>query len=97
MGGALKVESEHVDGRRVRKLWTARVLFLLLAAALGAVVFEERRQQERESEAHERISGPAGAAEAIDLQVDGDAQPRAFSTTLYLHWSAERRPHPGSR
>jgi hypothetical protein len=81
----------------VRKLWTARVLFLLSAAALGAVVFEEHRQQELESEALERISGPAGAAEAIDLQVDGDARPRAFSTTLYLNWSAERRLYPGSR
>jgi hypothetical protein len=81
----------------VRKLWTARVLVLLSAAALGAVVFEEHQQQERESDALERISGPAGAAEAIDLQVDGDAQPRAFSTTLYLNWSAKRRLHPGSR
>ena len=80
----------------MRKLWTARVLLLLLAAALGAVVLEERRQQE-ESEALERISGPAEAGHVIDLRVDGYGRPRAFSTTQYLNWSAERRPRPGSR
>jgi hypothetical protein len=81
----------------VRKLWTARVLLLLLATALGAVVFEERREQERESEALQRISGPAEAGHVIDLEVDGYARPRAFSTTQYLNWSAERRPRHGSR
>jgi hypothetical protein len=81
----------------VRKLWTARVLFLLTAVALGAVVLEERRQQEREGEAQQRISGPAEAGHVLDLEVDGDSRPRAFSTTLYVNWSAERRPRPGSR
>jgi hypothetical protein len=81
----------------VGKLWTARVLVLLSAAALGAVVLEERRQQERGNEVLERISGPAEAGHVIDLRVDGYAQPRAFSTTLYRHWSAERRPRPDSR
>ena len=81
----------------MRKLWTARVLFLLLAMALGAVVFEERRQQERESEALERISSPAAAGHVIDLRVDGYAQPRAFSTARYLNWSAERRPRRDAR
>jgi hypothetical protein len=80
----------------VRKLWTARVLVLLSAAALGAVVFEERRQQERESEALERISGDARPGHVIDLRVDGYARPRAFSTTHYLQWSDDRRPRPGS-
>jgi hypothetical protein len=81
----------------VRKLWTARVLVLLSAAALGAVVFEERREQERESEALERISGDARHGHVIDLRVDGYARPRAFSTTHYLRWSDDRRPRPGSR
>jgi hypothetical protein len=81
----------------VRKLWTARVLVLLSAVALGAVVFEERRQQERESEALERISGDARPGHVIDLRVDGYSRPRAFSTTLYKRWSPDRRPRPGSR
>ena len=97
MGEGLKVASVCVDGRSVRKLWTARVLLLLLAAALGAVVLEERRQQEQEREALERISGPAEAGHVIDLRVDGYAQPRAYSTTRYLNWSAERRPRRESR
>jgi hypothetical protein len=80
----------------VRKLWTARVLFLFLAAALGAVVFEERRQQEQESEALETSSRPAEAGDVIDLRVDGYGRPRAFSTARYLNWSAEPRPLPGS-
>jgi hypothetical protein len=48
----------------VRKLWTARVLVLLCAAALVAVVFEERRQQE--SEALQRISGDDVPGRVID-------------------------------
>jgi hypothetical protein len=39
-----------VDGRRVRKLWAARVLFVLAAAGLGAVVIEERQDQAGERE-----------------------------------------------
>jgi hypothetical protein len=80
----------------VRKLWTARVLFLLSAAALGAVVFEERRQQERESETLQRISSPADADQVIDLRVDGYAQPSAVSTIVYRNWSDQRRPRAGS-
>jgi hypothetical protein len=80
----------------VRKLWTARVLVLLCAAALVAVVFDERRQQERESEALQRISGDDVPGHVIDLEIDGGARPRAFSTMLYPRWSAERRAHPGS-
>jgi hypothetical protein len=30
----------------VRKLWTARVLFVLAAGGLGAVVIEERQEQQ---------------------------------------------------
>ena len=60
------------------------------------VVLEERRQQERESEALQRISGPAGARQVIDLRVDGYAQPHAVSTTVYRNWSAEPRPRPSS-
>ena len=37
-----------VDGLSVRKLWTARVLFVLAAAGLGAVVIEENREQQAE-------------------------------------------------
>jgi len=81
----------------VRKLWTARVLVLLSAVALGVVVFEERRQQDRESEGLQRISGPAEAGHVIDLRVEGYARPRAVSTTIYRNWSAERRARPGSR
>ncbi|HEX5979618.1 MAG TPA: hypothetical protein VFY52_00880 [Thermoleophilaceae bacterium] len=81
----------------MRKLWTARVLFLLSAVALGAVVLEERQQQERESATLLRISGPAEAGHVIDLRVDGYARPRAFSTTVYRNWSAAPRPRPGSR
>jgi hypothetical protein len=75
----------------VRKLWTARALFLLAAAGLAAVVMEERREQLADDEAPQRISAPAATRHAVDLHVDGDARPRAFSTTLYLNWSAERR------
>jgi hypothetical protein len=80
-----------VDGIRVRKLWTARALFVLAAAALAAVVVEERREQVADDESLHRIFAPADTRNAVDLQVDGDARPRAFSTTLYLNWSAERR------
>jgi hypothetical protein len=80
----------------VRKLWTARVLVLLSAVALGVVVFEEHRQQERESETLQRISSPADAGRVIDLRVDGYAEPRALSTTRYRNWSDERRQRPGS-
>ena len=80
----------------MRKLWTARVLVLLSAVALGAVVLEERREQERESAALQTISSPAEAGHVIDLRVDGYAQPRAVSTIGYRNWSAER-PGPGSR
>jgi hypothetical protein len=79
----------------VRKLWTARVLVLLCAAALVAVVSEERRQQQ-ESQALQRITGDDVPGHVIDLEVDGGARPRAFSTTLYPRWSADRRAHPGS-
>jgi hypothetical protein len=75
----------------VRKLWTARALFLLAAAGLAAVVVEERREQVPDDRVLHRISAPADTRHAVDLQVDGDARPRAFSTTLYLNWSAERR------
>jgi hypothetical protein len=75
----------------VRNLWTARALFVLAAAALAAVVIEERREQAADDVVSHRISAPADTRDAVDLQVDGDARPRAFSTTLYLHWSAERR------
>jgi hypothetical protein len=86
-----------VDGIGVRKLWTARALLVLAAAALAAVVVEERREQAADDDALQEISAPANTRHAIDLQVDGDARPRAFSTTLYLNWSAERRPRTGSR
>jgi hypothetical protein len=89
--------AERVDGVRVRKLWTARALFLLAAAGLAGVVIEERREQAADDEALERISGPAGDAPAVDPQVGGHARPRVFSTTLYLNWSVQRRPNPGSR
>jgi hypothetical protein len=75
----------------VRKLWTARALVVLSAAGLGAVVVDEHREQVAEDEALENTSAPANARHAVDLQLDGDAQPRAFSTTLYLNWYAERR------
>jgi hypothetical protein len=75
----------------VRKLWTARALFLLAAAGLAAVVMEEHREQLADDEAPQRISAPADTRHAVDLQVDRDARPRAFSTTVYLNWSAERR------
>jgi hypothetical protein len=75
----------------VRKLWTARALFVLAAAGLAAVVIEERREQAADDEVLHRISAPADTRHTVDLQVDGDARPRAFSTTLYLNWSAERR------
>jgi hypothetical protein len=83
----------------VRKLWTARVLVLLSAAALGAVVVEEHQQQERERESEQlqRISGPAAPARPIDLQVGGAGLPPVFSTTPYLPWSAEERARPASR
>jgi hypothetical protein len=84
-----------VDGLGVRKLWTARVLFLLSAVALGAVVLEERRQQERESETLQRISSPADADHVIDLKVDGYAQPREVSTVVYRNWTDEPRPRSG--
>jgi hypothetical protein len=35
-----------VDGLSVRKLWTARILFVLAAGGLGAVVIEEQREQQ---------------------------------------------------
>jgi hypothetical protein len=75
----------------VRKLWTARALFVLAAAGLAAVVIEERREQAADEEVLQTISAPANARNAVDLQIDGDARPRAFSSTLYLNWSAERR------
>jgi hypothetical protein len=75
----------------VRKLWTARVLFVLASAGLATVVIEEHREQLADDEALQRISAPAATRHAVDLQVDGDARPRAFSTTVYLNWSAERR------
>jgi hypothetical protein len=84
-----------VDGLSVRKLWTARVLFLLSALALGVVVLEERQQQERESETLQRISSPADADHVIDLKVDGYAQPRQVSTIVYRNWSDVRRPRAG--
>jgi hypothetical protein len=34
----------------VRKLWTARILFVLSAAGLGAVVVDERKEQDAEAE-----------------------------------------------
>jgi hypothetical protein len=86
-----------VDGMRVRKLWTARVLFVLAAAGLAAVVIEERREQAAEDEVLQWISAPADTRHVIDLEVDGFARPRAFSTARYLNWSAERRPQHGSR
>jgi hypothetical protein len=52
---ALKLAPECVDGQRVRKLWTARLLFVLSAAGLGAVVVEERREQDAEAESLETI------------------------------------------
>jgi predicted protein tyrosine phosphatase len=81
----------------VRKLWTARVLVLLSAVALGAVVIDERREQERESEQLQRISVPAAPGHVIDVRDDGTSRPRPLSTTLYLRRSAEPRAHPGSR
>jgi hypothetical protein len=86
-----------VDGLRVRKLWTARVLVVLAAAGLAAVVIEEHREQAADDEVLHRISAPADTRHVIDLEVDGYARPRAFSTTQYLNWSAERRPRGGSR
>ena len=80
----------------MRKLWTARVLLLLLAVALGVVVVEERRRQERDSEQLQRISRPAAPARLIDLEADGTGRPRAVSTAPYLHWPAERRARPGA-
>jgi hypothetical protein len=47
---ALKLAPVCVDGQSVRKLWTARVLFLLAAVALLVVVIEERRAQEADRE-----------------------------------------------
>jgi hypothetical protein len=75
----------------VRKLWTARALFLLTALALAAVVLEERRKLEDAAEPVRSVSGPSGQLHAIDPQADGHRRPRAFSTTLYLNWSSERR------
>jgi hypothetical protein len=43
---ALKLAAGCVDGQRVRKLWTARIMVLLAAAGLGVVVVEERQAQE---------------------------------------------------
>jgi hypothetical protein len=61
----------------VRKLRAARILSVLLALALGVVVVDERRQQERESDQLQRISGPFARGYVIDLQVDGTGRPRA--------------------
>jgi hypothetical protein len=81
----------------VRKLWTARVLSLLLAAALGVVVVDERNQQEREGERLERISAPAPPARLIDRDAGDTGRPRAISTAPYLHRPAERDARGGSR
>jgi hypothetical protein len=81
----------------VRKLWTARVLSLLLAAALGVVVIEERNQQVRESEQLQRISAPAAPARLIDVEADDTGGPREISTAPYLHRPAERDARGGSR
>jgi hypothetical protein len=64
---------------------------VLAAAGLAAVVIAERREHVADDEVLQRISAPADTRPAVDLQVDGDARPRAFSTTLYLNWSAVRR------
>jgi hypothetical protein len=81
----------------VRKLWTARVLSLLLAAALGVVVIEERKQQARESEQLERISAPAAPARLIDLEAGDTGRSRAISTAPYLHWPVDRDERGGSQ
>jgi hypothetical protein len=80
----------------VRKLWIARVLFVLAGGGLAAVVIDERREQEGGGAPLRNIYVPAGQRHAIDLQVDRGEPPRPFSTTPYAHRSAER-PAPQSR
>jgi hypothetical protein len=64
---ALKLAAGCVDGQRVRKLWTARIMVLLAAAGLGVVVVEERQAREADPAAlrticWSQIEDPRGTA-----------------------------------
>jgi hypothetical protein len=76
---ALKLVAICVDGRSVRKLWIARLLFVLAAGGLAGVVIEERRQQAADDERLERSSGPAERHQAFEF--DGTRRPLPYSTS----------------
>jgi hypothetical protein len=68
-----------------KQVWIVRLVLLLVAGGLGAVAVEAHRTDDPGDP--RTVEGLTGQRQAIEFEVNGDDEPRAFHTKLYLHCS----------